>query len=118
MKSWGKNHHDRKEFERVYEKYAPGLIFYARKFVDHPTAEDLVHDVFLKIWNSETVMLVNESIGSYLYSAVRNACLDLLKHQAICNDYLSKALRDLKIEELSHSENVLTQLIAQEQRTH
>ena len=114
MKSSEKDHLDRKEFEQVYEKYAPALIFYARKFVDHPTAEDVVHDVFLKIWNSETLMVANESIGSYLFSAVRNACLDLLKHQTICNDYLTKAIRDLKIEELSYNENVLSKLIDQE----
>jgi len=110
----GKNHHDRKEFERVYKQYAPGLIFHARKFVDHPTAEDVVHDVFLKIWNSGTVMVANESIGSYLFTAVRNACLDLLKHQSVCNDYQTKAIRDLQIEELSFNENVLNKLIDQE----
>ena len=105
MKSGKNNHHDRKEFERMYEHYAPGLIFYARKFLDHVTAEDIVHDVFLKIWNSETVMIINECVGSYLFCAVRNACLDLLKHQAIYNDFLSKSINDLKIEELSYNEN-------------
>ena len=115
MKRSEKDHLDRKEFVQVYEKYAPALIFYARKFVDHPTAEDVVHDVFLKIWNSETLMVANESIVSYLFCAVRNACLDLLKHKTICNDYLAKAVRDLKIEELSYSEDFLNKLIDREQ---
>ena len=105
----------RTEFEKLYVKHAPGLIFFARKFADHQTAEDVVHDVFLKIWNSETVMIANQSIGSYLFSAVRNACLDLLKHQTVCNDYLSKSIRDLKIEELTSDENLESQLIKREQ---
>ena len=103
------------EFEQLYEKYAPGLIFYAGKFVDDQTAEDVVHDVFLKIWNSETVMIFNDGIKSYLFSAVQNTCLDLLKHQAVHDDYMSKAIRDLKIEELTTGENMLDNLIEREQ---
>ena len=109
------NHHIQNEFERLYIKCAPGLIFFARKFVDHSTAEDIVHDIFLKLWNSETVMIVNENIRTYLFSAVRNACLDMLKHQTVCNDYLSRAIRDLKMEELTSGENTLNKLIDREQ---
>ena len=109
-----KNHHIQTEFERLYDKYAAGLIFYARRFVDYSTAEDVVHDVFMKIWKSATVMIVHESIGSYLLSAVRNACLDWLKHQAISNDYVANAIRDLKMEELSSDENMENQLIDRE----
>ncbi|MCD7977381.1 MAG: hypothetical protein LUG51_09565 [Tannerellaceae bacterium] len=39
-----------RNFSHIYEKYAPGLLFYARKFVSYPVAEDIVHDVFLNIW--------------------------------------------------------------------
>ena len=101
-------------FEGLYEKYAPGLIFYARNFVDHQTAEDMVHNVFLKIWRSETLMIVDESIGAYLSSAVRNACLDMLKHKTICNDYLSNAVRELKMEELASDDNIVENLINRE----
>ena len=91
------------------------MIFYARKFVDHQTAEDVVHDVFLKIWNSETVMIVHDNIKSYLFSAVKNTCLDLLKHQVVHEDYISKTARDIKIEELTTNENMLDCLIEHEQ---
>jgi len=91
------------------------MIFYARKFVDDQTAEDVVHDVFLKIWNSDTVMLVNDNIKSYLFSAVQHTCLDLLKHQVVHDDYISKSTRDLQMEELSTSENMLDNLIEREQ---
>ena len=107
-------HDKRNELERLYKKHAPGLIFYARKFVDPQTAEDVVHDVFLKIWDSETVMIVDESIGNYLFNAVRNRCLDLLKHQAIHDDYLSRAIIDLKMEEIAACDNILDKMIDRE----
>ena len=100
--------------ERLYIKYAPGMIFYARKFVDYQTAEDIVHDVFLKIGMSASVMITNENIENYLSCAVRNTCLDLLKHQAVHDDYMSNAIRDLKMEEIDSDDNIIDQLIDQE----
>ena len=108
-------HHNQTAFERLYREYAPALIYYARKFVDYETAEDIVHDVFLKVWESETVMLVHQDIASYLYNAVRNHCLDLLKHQTISDDYLTQATRDLQLEELNHDDNPLDGMIKREQ---
>ena len=107
--------HNREIFERLYKEYAPGLLFYARKFVDCQTAEDVVHDVFLKAGMSKSFLLTNENRGSYLFRAVRNACLDLLKHQVVHDDYMSRAIRDLKIEELTTGENALDSLIYREQ---
>ena len=37
-------------FKDSYLQKAPSLISFARKFVDVFTAEDIVHDVFLKAW--------------------------------------------------------------------
>ena len=106
--------HNRNEFERLYKQYAPGLIFYARKFVDYQTAEDVVHDVFLKTWECETVMIVHENVASYLYNAVRNRCLDVLKHQAVHDDYLSNAILNLKMEELASDDNILDRMMDEE----
>jgi RNA polymerase sigma-70 factor (ECF subfamily) len=106
--------HNRKEFEQLYIKHAAGLIFYARKFVDLQTAEDVVQDVFLKTGSNDTVDITHENIVSYLDNAVRNLCLDILKHQSIHDDYVSKAIMDLKIEELDSDENILDRMIDRE----
>jgi RNA polymerase sigma-70 factor (ECF subfamily) len=108
--------HIMEQFKRLYEKYAPGMIFYARKFVDRQTAEDIVHDVFLKIWSRETVMIIDESIGSYLYRAVQHSCLDYVKHLSVHNDYVGRAIADLTMEELVSEKNPIDTLIEQEQR--
>jgi len=102
------------KFEQLYEKHAPGLIFYARKFVDYQTAEDVVHDVFLKLLDSEALLIVQENFKNYLYCAVRNKCLDLLKHQAVHDDYLSQSIHDMKIEELTSDDDVVGQMIDKE----
>lgn len=81
---------DEEIMERIrilYRKSVPVLIFYAAKFVGMDTAEDLVQDVFLKLWNKRSLILWSESLSVYLFHAVRHACLDYLKHQQVKNNY-------------------------------
>ena len=42
------------QFKELYKSNAPMLIFYAGKYVNAITAEDLVQDVFLKVWQKRT----------------------------------------------------------------
>ena len=41
------------------------LIFYAGKYVNAITAEDLVQDVFLKVWQKKTFLFLKEGIKTY-----------------------------------------------------
>lgn len=97
------------QFKDLYETYAPKLLFFARKFVDFQTAEDIVHDVFLKIYNN-----YKDNIGGYLFKAVQNSCLDYLKHQTIEQNYISKAIVELKILELNNN-HTIDDIITKEQ---
>ena len=65
------------------------LIFYAGKYVNAVTAEDLVQDVFLKVWQKRTFLFLKEGIKTYLYRSVQHACLDYLKHQEVKGDYIN-----------------------------
>lgn len=50
------------------------LIFYAGKYVNAVTAEDLVQDVFLKVWQKRTFLFLKEGIKN-LFVSLRSACL-------------------------------------------
>lgn len=89
-------------FEALYRQYASELIFFARKFVDFPTAEDIVHDAFLKIWDKQNFINIVSHPGTknYLFRSVQNGCYDYLKHRAVERSYLPEMTRKIKIEEL------------------
>lgn len=91
------------------------MIFYARKFVDRHTAEDIVHDIFVKIWNYDSFMIIDQSMGNYLFRSVQNACWDYLKRQTVRDDYISKTIAWLKEEELTYKNNPVDQIIDKEQ---
>ncbi|MEI6913522.1 MAG: RNA polymerase sigma factor [Armatimonadota bacterium] len=68
--------------ETVYDTYAPGLYRYALAITrSEADAEDAVQDVFSRIARRSSEFAKTRSPRAYLYSAVRNACLNLLKHR-------------------------------------
>jgi RNA polymerase sigma-70 factor (ECF subfamily) len=51
------------KFRILYKDYASALIFYASRFVDKNTAEDVVQDVFLKIWDKRLFLMGRKITG-------------------------------------------------------
>lgn len=99
-----------KHYRTFYLRYAGELIFFARQFVDTYTAEDIVHDFFLKVWDKRSTIIVENDIKNYLYTMVQNACLDYLKHQHVKDTFMDKSLRQLKFDELRYYESSKDQL--------
>jgi RNA polymerase sigma-70 factor (ECF subfamily) len=65
--------------EFLFKSYYSGLCKYARNIVhNETTAEDLVMDIFVKIWESQTKLLITSSLSGYLYQSVHNNCLNYL----------------------------------------
>lgn len=99
-----------KQLKKIYLQQAPRLIAFARQFVDNFTAEDIVHDVFLKFCHRNTDKLNENGVRIYLLRMVRNACFDHLKHLKVEETYMAKVQAELKIEELKWydlNENIL-----------
>lgn len=96
------------QFKELYKVNAPTLIFYASKYVDTTTAEDLVQDVFLKIWQRRVFLFSEEGLKTYLYHSTRHACLDYMKHQEVKGGYIQAVTTRLKIEEIYFNDDPLS----------
>ena len=75
-------------FESLFKQYYKGLCFYAYKLLDNEAeAEDIVQELFAKLWTNRADLNINTSIQAYLYGAVRNACFNQLKHRQVRTAY-------------------------------
>jgi RNA polymerase sigma-70 factor (ECF subfamily) len=75
---------DQKSFEFLFKSYYSSLCKYSRNIVHNETiAEDLVMDIFVKLWEAESSLMISSSISGYLYQSVHNHCLNWLtrKHK-------------------------------------
>jgi RNA polymerase sigma-70 factor (ECF subfamily) len=75
---------DRKAFEYLFKIYYADLCKFSSNLVQNETiAEDLVMDIFVKLWEAEDKLSINTSIAGYLFTSVHNHCLNYLtrKHK-------------------------------------
>jgi RNA polymerase sigma-70 factor (ECF subfamily) len=81
--------------ELLFKHYYASLCRTVNRIVhDTDAAEDLVQDVFMKVWNNRQTLEINHSIKSYLYRSAINSALN----------YLEKNKKQVSMEEVSFTE--------------
>ncbi|PRD48816.1 RNA polymerase sigma-70 factor [Sphingobacterium haloxyli] len=71
-----------KKFEEVFRTYFKELYRYAFKILGNAdTAEETVQQVFLKLWEKDWQQDIHTSVRSYLYRAVYNESMNLIKRE-------------------------------------
>ncbi|MBD0836079.1 RNA polymerase sigma factor [Aestuariibaculum suncheonense] len=81
---------DKKVFEKLYSEYFPKLFLFLRAYTNDDTmAEDVVQDVFIKIWNKRKQLSVKTSLNSYLYKIAYTTLMDKHRHLKKDNNMLS-----------------------------
>ncbi|WGQ08096.1 RNA polymerase sigma-70 factor [Pedobacter gandavensis] len=73
---------DRKVFEAFYKKYYRQLFILAFRYVGKTeAAEEIVHDLFINIWNKAGQLNIQYAMKSYLFRSIVNASLNFLKKE-------------------------------------
>lgn len=71
---------DQKKFTQLMEITSDDLLWFAIGFLKNKeVAEEVVSDVFVKIWNNRTQLESILNLKSYLFICVRNGCLSHLR---------------------------------------
>jgi RNA polymerase sigma-70 factor, ECF subfamily len=75
-------------FDSLFSKYYAQLVRFAMGYLhDGPAAEEMVQDVFVRIWENAPRIEIETSILAYLYTSVRNQALNFIKHENIKKKY-------------------------------
>lgn len=75
---------DEAAFEQVFKSHFKNLHAYACSILkDEIAAEEMVQNVFCKIWERADTLSIGGSLAAYLYRAVNNESLNHLKHQKV-----------------------------------
>ncbi|WP_455103060.1 RNA polymerase sigma-70 factor [Phocaeicola abscessus] len=74
---------DEGDFKAFFHAYFPRLLYYACRFVDKETGEDIVQDVFIYVWENRENIVMEDSFISLLYEMVYNRALNVLKHRQV-----------------------------------
>ena len=71
-------------FEVIFRNHYKGLVRFSYTYVKSTAiAEELVQDLFLKLWERPGSIRKPEALKSYLYKSARNLSLDYLRHNEV-----------------------------------
>jgi RNA polymerase sigma-70 factor (family 1) len=69
-------------FESYYKEHFKEFLLVAYKFVKSvPVSQEIVNDVFLKIWEDAGKIVIESSLKAYIYKAVVNRSINALNKQ-------------------------------------
>lgn len=86
---------DREAYRALYLRYYPILVAYAEMFVRTEDAEDIVQDRLLRLWTDRNDLEQVKSPGSFLFTCVRNSCLDMMRHNRVHNRNMTELWKSL-----------------------
>lgn len=70
------------QFQKVFEEYYNPLCNYAFTFLkDLSSSEDVVQELFVKVWEKRQDLITSDTIRFYLFTAVRNNSLTFLQRE-------------------------------------
>lgn len=74
---------DEKAFQALFHEYRGRLFYYISRFIkSEPVAEELVLDVFMKIWLGKELINEIKHFDSFLFRVAHNKAIDFLRSAA------------------------------------
>lgn len=96
-------------FEQVFKTHFKTLLTYAFTILkNQATAEEIVQNVFFKLWDKQTPLPPGAQLKPYLYRAVHNESLNHIKHESVKHRYQMHAVRAEEVHEQAAEKKVLT----------
>lgn len=75
---------DEKAFSELFDGYYSALCLFASKYLyDLDLSRSLVQQVFIDLWMKREKISISTSAKSYLYTAVKNRCIDVLRKEKV-----------------------------------
>jgi len=84
---------DKGQFESLFRSSYVSLVRYARTMMkDQDTAEEIVQDLFFRLWKDKEKLQIESSLNGYLFRAVHNRCLHQISHSKVVEKYARETM--------------------------
>ena len=75
---------DQRAFEKLFKAHYESLCRFAFRFLkDTDQAEEIVQEVFCKIWEKRQSISFTSSFKAYLFTSIRNTCYNVHEHMKV-----------------------------------
>ena len=71
-------------FKALFTEHYKGMYSYACIILkDEVEAEEIIQNVFVRLWEKQTAIQIETSLKAYVYRMVYNDCMNHIKHKAV-----------------------------------
>lgn len=71
---------DENSFEKLFKSFFPALMVFAKKTLgNEDDAREVVHQVFISVWEKRKEIDLSKSLKSYLFTSVHNRSLNVIR---------------------------------------
>lgn len=89
---------ERVRFEDIYLSYFSKMKYFAKEYViSEEDAENIVQDVFVELWENKKLLNMHMNLIAYLFTTIKNKCLNHLRHKLVVQDTASKLQEEYTI---------------------
>lgn len=86
------------DFEQIYIAYFSRMKYFAQEYVlSDEDAENIVQDVFLELWERKEMLELPINIIAYLFTAIKNRCIDFLRRKILIRDIEDKLQEEYRL---------------------
>lgn len=79
---------DEQIFRDLFDRYYVPLCVFAERYLeDEEQASDIVQECFAKVWQKQKDFQYVYQVRSFMYTSVRNSCLNELEHRQVVSGY-------------------------------
>lgn len=95
------------QFKLIYESYAAKVYNFAKSIVsDTDTAQDIVSEVFLRLWQHKAGLALVSDMSSYLFRITRNVIFDMMRSKTVERKFVEDAKKRQEVLDDSVSDAV------------
>jgi RNA polymerase sigma-70 factor (ECF subfamily) len=101
-------------YQELFKRYAPKIYHFSLSYLNNETdAEELVQDVFLKVWKNREILDASQNIKAYIFKIAINTIYDFIRHKNIENAFNNFAKENYE----TSSNNTWDTIILKEMQT-
>jgi RNA polymerase sigma-70 factor (ECF subfamily) len=95
---------DANAFKAAFELYQEGIFNFAHyKLGNIEAAEDVVQEVFIKLWENRHHLKEDRSLKSYLYTIANNLALNYIRHTKVVMKFQQESKEESSSQDSPHS---------------
>ena len=86
---------DQASFHTLYSTYAPKLFAFSKRYLNsQEDAEEIVQDVYIKLWKKKSHFKGDMNIKAYLYKSVYNESINRYKRRQLERRFLNNTINE------------------------